>query len=609
MTVRNPRITATTPLPGRHALGALLVGLAALAPQAAFAADIIPPKVYATSPTGVNIADGSFTYTHTDLSIGTLSLDRFHLYSPSTPYDPNTMFFGDHTSHNFDIYVSPTFAQAQPPFPAHPKPIVHFGMSASGVYHQANFLPSASISPGSLDAYRGSLQYPGGTYVYTDQDWTIYTFNPSVQVAGIRIGANAPYSQRIASIAYLDGRVRSFTYSAGKLKMVSDSTGYAIIFDYGGNGLVSAACGFNLSQTYVTASSTCAGAALAVSYNYAYDTLTSVTDVLGQTTTYAYSTNFGRYITCITPPGAATCQIANNYPSDQTLQQTLADGAVWNFAWSSLMARDIEYVPGEGVEEAYVTDPDGQVSSYRFTGTSPYSATDPNGNTTNYVFSGSQDLEDIYSPPLNYGSTLVEATHPEGNRYLAEYNGPYRAVSRQIMQAKPGSGLADSITSYGYDLSGSGAAPFLPKPIWIRDANGNQTDLTYASHGGVLTEMQPAPSAGAARPLKVVTYAQRYAYIRNAGGTLVPAAAAVWQPASETLCQTAAASSTPACDAAAPQTVTTFEYGANGTADNLLLRGQVVSDGTTSRRTCFGYDPRGNRISETQPRAGLSSCP
>jgi hypothetical protein len=55
--------------------------------------------------------------------------------------------------------------------------------------------------------------------------------------------------------------------------------------------------------------------------------------------------------------------------------------------------------------------------------------------------------------------------------------------------------------------------------------------------------------------------------------------------------------------------VTTYEYGANGTADNLLLRGQAVSDGTTSLRTCYGYDTRGNRISETQPNANLGSCP
>jgi hypothetical protein len=121
--------------------------------------------------------------------------------------------------------------------------------------------------------------------------------------------------------------------------------------------------------------------------------------------------------------------------------------------------------------------------------------------------------------------------------------------------------------------------------------------------------MRPAPSAGAARPLKVYTYIQKYAWVKNSAGTLVQAAAPVWLPASETLCQTAANSSTPVCDSSAQQMVTTFEYGADGSANSLRLRGKVVTSGGVSRRSCVSYDDVGNAISGTSARAALTSCP
>ena len=145
--------------------------------------------------------------------------------------------------------------------------------------------------------------------------------------------------------------------------------------------------------------------------------------------------------------------------------------------------------------------------------------------------------------------------------------------------------------------------------FWIKDPNGNQTDYTYATHGGVLSEMQPAPSVGVARPLKLYTYTQKFAYIKNSVGTLVQAATSIWMPATEITCQTVANSNVAACDGAAVQTVVTYEYGADGTANNLRARGKMVSWNGTSLRTCFGYDNQGSKIWETSPRAGLASCP
>src|SRR3546814_18308102 len=83
-----------------------------------------------------------------------------------------------------------------------------------------------------------------------------------------------------------------------------------MVFDYNGNGDATAACIFNRSQTYVTASSTCSGAALKTGYGYTTISskvyLTSATDVLGNTTTYTQSVYGG--VTCIKPPAYARCK-------------------------------------------------------------------------------------------------------------------------------------------------------------------------------------------------------------------------------------------------------------------------------------------------------------
>ncbi|MGL1710532.1 hypothetical protein ACSTJN_23605, partial [Vibrio parahaemolyticus] len=75
-----------------------------------------------------------------------------------------------------------------------------------------------------------------------------------------------------------------------------------------------------------------------------------------------------------------------------------------------------------------VMDPDGKSFGGTFTRSSPYSFTDANGQTTQYRYTGASDFFSNNPPGgrLAEGSYLVEATYPEGNKYLAEYNGPYR---------------------------------------------------------------------------------------------------------------------------------------------------------------------------------------
>ncbi|WP_329629953.1 hypothetical protein [Sphingomonas sp.] len=582
--------------------------IAAAAP--AEAQDIVPPKVDLSTPGGVNISDGYFGGQVTDLAIGTLTLQRFSLPPSKLPIDDP--YFGSGITNNFDIYVAPNPVKAigQPyPRAAQYHPIVHLGAGASGVYYQSG-PTSTAISSFSIEAQNGILAMVGGAYVFTDSSGTIYTFNPAVQAGG----GSGIYSQRIDNILYPDGRRETFSYNASKqLKMVSDSAGYAIIFDYNSDGDVAAACGFNLSQDYVTASSTCSGALIKTTYTYTSKLLTGVIDVLGQTTTYARTgTTYGSPISCITPPGYMTCKVANAGVQRITTQ-TMADGSVWQLDYDVICAPDPDFpeASNDGSCAVDMTDPNGKVSHYGFTKSSPGSVIDANGKTTTYRWMGSNLQDPNYDQTPN-GPYMIEADFPEGDKYLAEYNGAWNAISKATRIAKPGSGLADLVETWGYGPCYSpGTLQNCGKPIWKKDAKGNQADYAYTTFGAIQSEMLPAPSTGAARPLKLYTYVQKYAYIKNSGGSLVAAATQIWVPDTMTECQTVAGSgnSTPTCDAVAPQRVTSYEYGANGTANNLLVRGMVVTANGTSLRTCMSYDARGRKISTTAPRAGLAVCP
>jgi YD repeat-containing protein len=190
----------------------------------------------------------------------------------------------------------------------------------------------------------------------------------------------------------------------------------------------------------------------------------------------------------------------------------------------------------------------------------------------------------------------IEFTYDDrGNRLIARRN------------PKAGSGLAP--ITWAASSPACGNLKVCNKPLIVTDPQGATTVYSYdAAHGGIVSEMKPAPTSGAPRPLKLNSYIQKYAYVLTGGGGLAPAGAPIWVKASTTLCQTAAGSDTPTCDGGAPQTVMTFEFGADGTADNMLVHGiSVTSDGQTLR-TCYRYDGQGNKISMTKPRAGLSSC-
>ena len=126
----------------------------------------------------------------------------------------------------------------------------------------------------------------------------------------------------------------------------------------------------------------------------------------------------------------------------------------------------------------------------------------------------------------------------------------------------------------------------------------------------------PAPTAGAPQPQTRHGYAQRYAWLSNGAGGYAQATTPIWVRTFTSMCRSSAATGNPAAPCAAgalDEVRTVYDYGPDSGPSNLLLRGQAVTaeeqGSLVTHRTCYGYDARGRRISETRPNANAGSCP
>lgn len=239
--------------------------------------------------------------------------------------------------------------------------------------------------------------------------------------------------------------------------------------------------------------------------------------------------------------------------------------------------------------------------------------TDELSRSTKLQYDGGNRLKYLVPPEGTVsGSSPPTAGYAE-NTYDTNGN-----VTQVTLVPKSGSGLPNIVTTASFGTACSGGVNW-NKPCSTVNANGQTSDFTYSSvHGGVLTQLGPAAVLGTplstvtGRPLKVSTYAQRYAWIKNASsGWTALSSSPVWLISTVTDCQSVVPpASPPVCDGTKPQTVTTYEYGAQTPAnrESLLVKGVAVTSSGTTLRTCYGYDAFGRRISETKPNANLGSC-
>jgi len=424
------------------------------------------------------------------------------------------------------------------------------------------------------------------------------------------------------SVTYPNGLVVKLNYRVEtryvRLQSVTNSAGYQIKFTYQSNAAATttgwdkrtSAIAVNNGVEYCDPNAdtcTLSGNWPSVSYASTADiptatTTKTITDSLTRSTRYTKSPTTYR----IKTPGNTTDNI--QYAGSTVLDPDSLQN-VWRTTSANLGAGAWSYSyaesSGSTVRTVTATDPATKATVFTSTGSVDGrvldSVKDPLYRTVSFTYSCVGTY--VGGAPY-FNSGVYNAKSPEGN-IVARTCDSRGNVLTTTYKAKPGSGLADIPTSATYTACTSSNRKTCNQPTTTVDGRGSQTTYTYDSlnrHGGVLTQTLPADANGV-HPKKIYEYDQYTEYVRNAAGTLVPAATSVWMLKKISECRTTAS-----CTGSTDEVVTSFEYGTAG-ANRLLLRGVVVTSGGVSLRTCYAYDAIGNQISVTTPRANLASCP
>jgi len=641
---------------------ALLVSAALTAPAWADANIAPPAEKFAVSPGGVDMRSGRYVYDQTDLSIGgeggALSLSRTLAQPVAGHANPFANF-----SHNWDVLISEKRVIIQQNLFTHGigNPDYQIEVTFGGL--SQTFRGHGSHTGFDLTSRSGyaRLTYAGdratsAVYTFQATDGTIAMFR-AINSADCSTALRCAY---VSQIIRPDGETLSFEYdnqggNATRLRSVTSSRGYALLLEYSGN-LVAKACTLNLAFTAKPGNNFCPGGALATA-TYTYDgaggetRLASVVDPSNAIWGFVngpYSIGFVR-------PGDTSPWLTNtffNRGNDDGLveqvmsTQAFADGTSYSYGFDEtpLVIGHVSqiaggsFTDGQGnatiVRYGFPVTPHAPSQGYGYIpadgGESPvfvYQVTpgpveviDPLGRTTITDYCDPNAMANL---PANWhhrcsvSPAAVSTTDPEGIRTELSWDFVMRNLHQARQIARPGTLQPNGqpwpniVRSATYNCLPANFR-FCSKPVTVTDARSAVTDFTYSpDHGGLLTETGPAPAGGAPRPQTRHEYALRHAWISNGAGGYVQAAAPIWVRTSTSICRTSAATGSP-CAAAGDEVRTTYLYGPDSGPNNLLLRGQEVSatDGgvTTILRTCYTYDQRGRRISETQPEANPASC-
>lgn len=460
------------------------------------------------------------------------------------------------------------------------------------------------------------------TYSYSKRDGTTVVFSGD----GLPDLGPGP----LTKIIYPDGRVLTYGYNndgAPLLKSITRSDGLQLKYTYtqttSGNWAMTSVTAINNAYEYCNpTASSCSLTMTWPTATYSRTLPTSgvgaiftVTDAAARVTRY---TEDGQYRTIgIKLPSSASADNITYTYCDSNCPQYAFEG-VWGVVYQNYVLS----VTRDGQIWSYSGNPGSPTVNQCATAT--YGFTNPvgSGKQTSLVncppnspltgpgFDPLIQLTDEAGVQFIAGDPglIKTAIKPEGNQtgYLWDTRGNLTQVT---LVPKSGSPLAQITLPANYDTTCT-IQVMCNKPNWVKDALGNETDYKYdPTHGGVLTATLPADANGI-RPQTRYTYTQRYAWVLNASGAYVQSAAPIWVLTTESNCRTSAASSTgTGCTLAGDEVVKTYEYGPNAGPNNLFLRGVAVTADGVTHRTCYGYDRLGNRISETEPAAGLTSCP
>jgi hypothetical protein len=569
------------------------MSLSATVAQAAPDPTILPDG-FVNSPTGVELRTGRYVEQNVDLSIGDPARGGIQLVRSTSLPKENLVGPGNGTENplvNYEFYDTITQREST----ANASGTIYIYIHINGIDKtfatDVTYSGFIDVSPSQTDKLQRVVVGSSHYYVMQSSDGSVVTFATTTATSSSAISKAMP-----------DGV--TYTYSSGR--MVSNA-GYALIHDSGGAKI----CVLNLAVTALPAGNTCPAGVPTTSYTYSGTSMTSFTDVRGNT--WAMTNGFTAYGTPFQRsyffPGATTPYLTNYYDFAVSIgtitilkKQVFADGRTYTYNYI-----EDEFGP-DGSQNAivYVSDYSDQLANktsltwqvYRgpfvhVLSPSPTGITDPLNRTSTYTFQSD-------------GITIGTHSLPTGITATYSYDTWHNLTQTSIAPAPP-STLPAMVTSATYDCS---TFVHCLSPTSKTDANGNTTNIAYdATTGLVVTSTGPA--VGGIHPQVRYSYAQRYAWISNGAGGYMHAGPPIWVLTQQSICKTGApaTSGTGCALGSSDQVITSYEYGPDSGPNNLLLRGTVVDATGLALRTCYGYDYSGRKISETTPRAGLASCP
>ncbi|WP_300289328.1 RHS repeat-associated core domain-containing protein [Brevundimonas sp.] len=558
------------------ALAATMLAVTA-APATAQVQAAPPPAHYTLDARGVDLINGTFNYSATEVVIGNPGQGGL-TYSRSWGgggWRSNLM--------GTVYYVGSTYT-------------VSFG-GFSDVFTLAGSVYVPASDRGQ------TLTKSGSTFTYTAADGTVATFSPNT----LNYHNQLPNQNGgvIRTITYPSGEVVNFTYVSGRVLMpaewpekpyylttwrlqsVTNTLGYQLKLEYANNNPTTEnelydfntlvkVTGFNMAVD------ACAPDAVTCTFSRTWPSTTGgnqVTDELGRTT--VYTAGFTNGLTGIRFPSSTSGNdISIAYTSNRVSSVTVGSDT-WTYS----------YVDAGGNRTTTVTDPlshTNVVVANLATGRA-ISSTDGLGRTTTFLW-------DAQGRP-------TRTTLPEGNYTEITY-GVRGNVTQLTNAEKPGTpDLPNIVTSASFPATCANIRT-CNQPTSTTDERGAVTDYTYdATHGGLLTVTQPAPTPGADRPQTRVSYSSLYAWYKNNAGTLTQAPTPVWRPTAVSACATGTA---PACLGTANEVRITTTYAPSGVANNLLPTSTTSGDGTgaLAATTAMTYTANGDVETVDGPLAG-----
>lgn len=403
-----------------------------------------------------------------------------------------------------------------------------------------------------------------GNYLYTARDGTTVEFlgTPFNQQDAPCAGSDAN-SCRVPITITKPNRLKfNFTYDTAmsvfkRLANVSNSAGYSFTVTYATNnpGTGSQPAVMWFWRTGITFTNSVNPPSPQPTISYAYASGTSeidVTDPGGRT--WVLKTDRGLLDSIQAPSNGRS--LTYNYNHDDTLQSAMIRGArATTTTYSRVISGSTATVTStDALNNASVAVVD--LSTGRLT-----SFTDPLNRTTSYRYDTS--------------GRLTRTTMPEGNYAQLNYDSRGNVLTTTRI-AKSGSGLANIVTSAGFDTTCANPIT-CNRPNSATDAKGNVTNYTYDStHGGALTVTQSAPTTGAVRPQTRYSYSQ----VTSASGDLV------YKLTGVSACQTTAS-----CAGTADETKTVTAYNTN-LLPTTVSRGDGT--GTLTATTTNTYYSTGN---------------